>query len=157
MKMLLIIALAVLLACFTQARKIEPEIFIPDGMPITLDVSLDENERGITKYNIKPVVGSDVDKVFIVTLSVGLDNQVKEAPGGFMEGEARLTTARVHEPASVAWASREEVRRFILIVERVEADNGVWVLDSEVQHANLKAIVERGRDALPAAKFIKKQ
>ena len=157
MKMLLIVALAILLACFTQARKIEPEIFIPSGMPITLDVSPDEGEHRTTKYNIKPVVGPDVDKVFIVTLSVGPDNQVKEAPGGFMEGEARLTTARVHEPASVAWASTVEVRRFILIVERVETDNGVWVLDSEDQHANLKAIVEQGRDALPVAKFIKKQ
>jgi hypothetical protein len=36
-------------------------------------------------------------------------------------------------------------------------DAGVWVLDNEDQHVNLRAIVERGNDALSGAKFIKRE
>jgi hypothetical protein len=50
----LLVAVAVL-SCITKAQihKIEPEIFIPEGFPITLDVSLDEKEYDRTKYNIQ--------------------------------------------------------------------------------------------------------
>jgi hypothetical protein len=149
----LIVALGVLLVGFTQARNIQPEIFIPVGMPISLNVSLDENQRGITKYNIKRIVGQDVDKVTMRVVTVGPDNKLDEESGYV----ATLMTARVSDLASVEWKSSEDVRRLIVIVERVETTIGVWVVDSEDQQTNLKAIVERGQDGLPTAKFIKKQ
>ena len=70
---------------------------------------------------------------------------------------ARATTGRVYEPASIAFAKQVDARRLLIIVERVETDTGTWVLDSEDQYANLRAIVERGDDALPVAKLIKKE
>jgi hypothetical protein len=137
-------------AAFAQ-RPSDPkvEIYIPKGMPIQIEATRDEKEQSITKYNIKRIVGPEVDKVTIVNLIVGRDGKVSK--------ETRFTTARVADPASIAWASSVDVRRLILIVEHIETDKGAWLIDSEDQHANLSAIVERGADALPRAKFIKKE
>ena len=137
-------------AAFAQ-RPPDPkvEIYIPTGMPIQIEATRDEKEQTITKYNIRRIVGPQVDKVTIVDLIVGPDGKVNK--------ETRFTTARFAEPASIAWASSVDVRRLILIVEHVETDKGVWVVDSEDQHINLGAIVEHGADALPSAKFIKRE
>jgi hypothetical protein len=136
------------------------EIYIPEGMEqvIRLDVRRDDNEPTITKYNINRICAPEVDKVFLVTLTVGPDNQVRQSKQRpeFLEHEAHIITSKVHEPASAAWGSMVDVRRYILVVERVETDKGVWVLDADDQVADLKAIVERGNSALPRAKFIKK-
>lgn len=125
------------------------EIYIPAGMPIQIEATRDENEQTITKYNIRRIVGPEVSKVGMVMVVVGANDEVLHT--------ARGTTARVSDPASIAWASQVDARRLLIIVEWVEADTGTWVLDSEDQHANLHAIVERGSDALPRAKFIKKE
>jgi hypothetical protein len=134
-----------------KQQSIQPEVLIPEGMPITLDVSLDEHDHE-TKYNIRRKVGPDVDRVVMRVLTVGPDQNIDTEPGMVAE----LMTARESDHASVAWPVTHDVRRLIVIVERVETSSGVWVLDNQDGHIEPKAIIERGRDALPKATFIKK-
>lgn len=137
------------------------EIYIPTGMPIRIEVTRDENEQAITKYNIKRIVGPEVDKVMFTVLNLGPDNELRYDPtsinSSIAKNEARVTTNKDWPLASKAWVSSADVRRFIIIVERVETDSGAWVFESENQRADLRAIVERSADALPRAKFIKKE
>lgn len=142
----------VLISCAPMAlsqRAPDPrvEIYIPLGMPIRIEVARDEEEQAITKYNIKRMVTSEVEKMTMVNLIVGSDGQVIKAK--------RFTVDRVSDPASIAWASTVKVDRLILIVERLETKKGAWVIDAEDQSTDLKAIVEQGADALGRAKFIK--
>jgi hypothetical protein len=148
----LVLFLALMLAPAALAqRPPDPkvEIYIPAGMPIQIEATRDEKEQTITKYNIKRIVGLEVDNVTIVNLIVGRDGRVSK--------EVRYTTLHVADPASVAWASSVDVCRLIIIVERVETEKGVWLIDSEDQRTNIGAIVERGGDALPRPKFINKE
>jgi hypothetical protein len=124
-------------------------------MPISIEVTRDEKETRISKYHIKRIVGPEVDQVFMVSLTLGPDNKVHRGTGAIAENEARITTAKVWEPASIAWASTIEVRRLIIIVERVETSTGVWVVDNENGHIDLDAVADRGSAAIPGAKFIK--
>jgi len=127
------------------------EIYIPTGMPIQIEATRDESELTITKYNIKRIVGPEVRKVTVVTFLVRQDGNVGR--------ETRYTTTRGPDPASIAWASSVDVARLILIVERLETDTGVWVMgdEGEDRHATLAATVERGAEALPRARFVKKE
>ena len=137
------------------------EIYIPTGMPIRMEVTRDENEQTITKYNIKRIVGPEVGKVMFTVLTLGPDNELRYDPtsinSSIAKNEARVTTNKNWPLASEAWLSSADVRRFIIIGERVETDTGVWVFESENQRADLRAIVERGAEALPRAKFIKRE
>ena len=125
------------------------EIYIPAGMPIQIEATRDEKEQTIAKYNIKRLVALDVDKVTIVNLMVGRDGNPSK--------EIRFSTVRVAGLASIAWVYSADVDRLILIVERLETDKGVWLIDCEDQQASVGAIVERGADTLPRAKFVNKE
>jgi len=152
---LLLIPVAAFLISTTVAcetRRIEPEVLIPEGMPVTLDVWLDKSEREETKFHIRHHAGPEVDFVTLILLTVGQDNKVDSDSRQLVEA----MTARESDLASTAWPKTEDVRRLIVIVKRVDTSSGEWVLDSEDQNADLQAIVERGRDALPKAKFIRK-
>jgi hypothetical protein len=95
--------------------------------------------------------------VFMVRVYVGPDNRLLDAARGDSgSGIGRVSSGRKWDKASTAWAAEMDVRRLILIVERVETDSGVWVLDGADQHADLQAVIERGSEALPKAKFIPK-
>ena len=123
------------------------EVYIPNGMPIQIEVTRDQDERTITKYNIKLVVGPRVSKVTMARLLVGPDGRVRK--------ETQFTTANLADPTSIAWASSVEVHRLIFIIKHLETDNGAWVTDRE--DINVRAIIERGAKALPRARFIARE
>lgn len=147
---LVILSAFITLAATCQSRGIKPEVLIPEGMPIRLDISLDGNERERTKYIIRRTADPEVSYVTMTLLTVGSDNKVDADSSQVVEA----MTASEGDTASQAWPRAAAVRRLIVIVKRVETSSGVWVLDSENQQADLQAIVERGLDALPKAKFI---
>ena len=135
------------------------EVYVPEGMPIQIEVTRDERELSITKLNIKRIVGPEVKSISVTEWMVGPEQKSTADPKIVTDGRIRrYTTSKVVDPASVAWASSVDVRRFILIVERLETDTGVWVMadEGEDRSATLAAIVDRGVSAVPRAKFIPK-
>jgi len=152
-KLALCLCVLMVTPVMTAQRPPDPkvEIYIPAGMEkiIQIEATRDESEPTITKYNIKRIVGPEVNKVTILNLIVG--------PEGKIDHEFRYTTSRVSDPANVAWASMIKADRLILIVERVETKDGEWVLDADDVMADPKAVVERGKDALPHARFVKRE
>jgi hypothetical protein len=134
-------------------KEVKVEQYIPSGMEplISLEVWRDEKEQSITKYRYRRNVAPEVTKATIIALMVGADGKVLPGIGDV----PRMSTTRLSDPAEVAWGSMAEVRRLVFIVERIETKDGAWVLDSEDQQADIKAIVERGKEALPKARFIK--
>ena len=150
--LILVTTFLISLAAACEARRIDPEVLVPESMPVTLDVWLDKSEHEKTKFHIRHHAGPEVDFVTLILLTVGRDNKVDADSSQMVEA----VTARENTYASTVWPRTDDVRRFIVIVKRVEISSGEWVLDSEDQNAYLQAIVERGRDALPKAKFIRK-
>ncbi|HKQ04863.1 MAG TPA: hypothetical protein VJ464_07010 [Blastocatellia bacterium] len=155
MKLALCFCVLIVAPVTTAQRPPDPKVetYIPANLTgiIRIEVSRDDKETTITKYNWWPRVEPEVRGVTTMVILVGPDDQIKYGDGN------RYHTRKIGDPASVAWVSSADIRRLIFIVERVETDGGDWVLESEDQHANIKAIVERGADALPHAKFIKRE
>lgn len=141
-----------------EARPVKVEVFIPAGFPVTLAVTRDGTEDAITGYRITRVAEDGVDKVFLIRLLLGPDDRLhyeSGMPGAREEGE--IIFSRKHPSGRVSWASDQDVRRFVLIVWKVETDQGVWALDAYGRRPDLEAIVERGHEALPKGKFIARQ
>ena len=131
---------------------LKPEVYIPKGMPVSLDVSRDEQDPDLIKYIIHPRVESDVDQVSIFLFTVGPDNKVDTAPDQLKQ----LRTTRTNDTAIHSWPIAKDVRRLIVIVEGVKTSDGIWKLDGQSQVLHVGEIVERGARALPEAKFIKR-
>ncbi len=135
------------------------EVYVPQGMPVQIEVTRDERELSITKLNIKRIVGPEVKSISVIEWMVGPERKSTTDSKIVTDGRiSQYTTYRVSDPASVAWASSVDVRRFILVVERLETDTGVWVMgeEGEDRRATLAAIVDRGVNAVPRARFIPK-
>ncbi|MEK6304625.1 MAG: hypothetical protein AABO41_28410 [Acidobacteriota bacterium] len=135
------------------------EIYVPQGMPVQIEVTRDERDLSITKLNIKRIVGPEVRSMSVTEWMMGPEYTSTTDPKPVTDGRiSRYTTYNVGDPASAAWASSVDVRRFILLVERLETDTGVWVMGdgSKDRLATLAAIVERGVSAVPRATFIPK-
>lgn len=119
----ILIFTAMLVPCAVACHKqhaIQPEVLIPEDMPVVLSVSLDENERELTKYLIRRTVGPDVNEVAMILFAVGPDNKVDTAPNQL----TIAVTAKNEENASYDWEKNDDVRRFIVIVQSVETSSG---------------------------------
>jgi hypothetical protein len=147
-----------------QTRNLDPEIFIPEGMPIQIEVKRDESVLHQNKYLITRKTTPEVHKVKMFVLAA--DEADRKGHGSI------LWTINDDTPASISWPLDDKVNRLIIIVQQVETDDGVWVIDAPdsiaeiqqaVEHSDLtlmrgrfiKAIVDRGKGALPKARFIK--
>jgi len=137
-------------------RPPDPEVHIPEGMPINVIATRDETEQEITKYNVVKVVGPEVKSITMFQIMLG--------PGEFgpefrlITSPARLrstryTTDKPSEPASIAWTSSVKVARLVIIVEAVETDQGLWILENPDEEA--KSIISKETTTLPRAKFLK--
>jgi hypothetical protein len=142
--------LLIVAAC--SRPSVKPEVFIAEGMPVALAAS-PEREGDWTTCNLHVTLGPEADLAAMLLITVGPDNQIKSEAGDIVEA----TVSKGDEHASHAWPDAADVHRFIVLVERVETSSGVWVLDSQQSRAELlQAIIEHGRDALPQAKFIRR-
>jgi hypothetical protein len=132
---------------------LKPEVFIPDGVPVTLDVSRDDHDSGLITYNVRATLAADAEIVTMFITTVGADNRFRPEA----DDAAEATLSRDEDHTSYGWPMGEDIRRLIVIVERVETASGVWRLDGDLPRDTLlRAVVEHGRDALPKAKFIRR-
>ena len=151
-KLALSLCLVVLLTAPTAAQRPQDpkvELYIPMGMPIQIAVKRDEGELAANKYLVQPLVAPDVRKVKAFLLTT---NQADRKGHG-----AQFNQLIDGTPFSINWKLDEVVDRLIVIIQRVETNEGVWLIDAEDQQEAVGQAVERGDQSLLRAKFIKKE
>jgi hypothetical protein len=130
-----------------QHPGLEVQVFIPEGMPIKLQVERDLSEPGIAKYIVKRIVSDDAQSARIATAM--LDKDGKLLPQSVFRG----TSNRLADPMSVATGDTRAVK-LLIIVEVLNTAKGKWVPDNEEHQLSIKELIEHGSDALPKAKFL---
>ena len=123
------------------------EIYIPTGMPIQIEVKRDESVIDKVKYLIERTTGPEVDRVQIFMLSHS--EEAKQGNG------ALVWTNREVSTASMSWPLNKKVDRLIVMVKRVETNDGVWLIDAPDSIAEMSTAVEHGDTSLMRARFIK--
>src|SRR5207244_246718 len=92
-----------------QHPGLEVQVFIPQGMPIKLEVERDLTEPGIAKYIVKRIVSDDARSARIATAM--LDSEGKLIRPSVFRG----TSNRLADPMSVATADRRAVKLLIIV------------------------------------------
>lgn len=134
------------------------EVYVPRRMPqVQLEFCRDFDNQKSTRYYIKAIdLQSDVIEISLIVLKVDSSNTLKEGENGFFVGEARMGIGRRYDTASSSW-NLPDIKRLIIIAERVETDTGTWIVDNPEGRVDLRAVVTYGANAIPSAKFVPKQ
>lgn len=132
-------------------RRLEPEVYIPEGMPVTVDVSRDDQVSERVNYIIRPQFGLDVDVVSLWLFTINTDGTMDSS-----SGQIKFIDIDKHaEIGSFSWNRTEDVGRFLVVVQTVKTLDGIWVPDIPIKQFPLNEIVTKGAAALPKAKFLK--
>jgi hypothetical protein len=147
-----IIAVALMITAIACGKRpFAPEVYIPSGMPVTVDVSRDEGEIERIKYIIHSKVGLDVDQVKLLLFTTDAKHKDETYSGDFN----MAVINKPEESASISWDRTQDVRRLIVIVQSVKTTDGIWVLDiPDLKQFPIQEVMENGTVALPKAKFI---
>jgi hypothetical protein len=130
-----------------QHPGLEVQVFIPQGMPIKLQVERDLGEPNIAKYIVKRIVSDDARSARIATAMLDRDGKLLH------ESVFRETSDHLADPMSVATGDTRAAK-LLLIVEVLNTTKGRWVPDNEEQQLSIKELIKHGSDALPRAKFL---
>lgn len=148
---IILVALLIAVAACSKHR-LEPEIYIPSGMPVTIDVSRDDPAPETIKYIVRPRFDPDIKMV-------SLWFQTIKADGTFYSASGQIKFQEVEKSAgngSYSWNETDGVSRFLVIVLSVQTVEGIWVPDiPDIRQFPINEIVKKGAAALPKAKFYK--
>lgn len=147
--------IAVALTMTTAAcgqRRLEPEVYIPSGMPVTLDVSRDDPNPETINYIIRPQFDPDIEVVSVWFYKIDSSDKIYSASTNikFLDIDKRAETG------SFSWNKTDDVSRLLVIVFTVKTHDGIWAPDiSDVRQFPINEIVNKGVAALPKARFIR--
>lgn len=133
-------------------RRLEPEVHIPSGMPVTIDVSRDDTDPETIKYIIRPQFEPDIEVVSVWSYSINSSGEIYAASSQikFLDINKRAETG------SFSWNKTDDVSRLLVIVFTIKTHEGIWAPDiSDVRQFPINEIVNKGAAALPKAKFIR--
>lgn len=133
-------------------RRLEPEVYIPSGIPVTIDVSRDDPDPETIKYIIRPHFDPDIEVVSVWLYKVNSSGKIYSASAQikFLDIDKRAETS------SYSWTKTDDVSRFLVIVFTVKTHEGIWAPDiSDVRQFPINEIVNKGAAALPKVKFIR--
>lgn len=116
--------------CSAQSISVSPpispvpliEMYRAVEMPATFEITRNEKNPLVGHLDIKRIAEREVTKVSVVIILLGSD------------GTKRIATHKAQfcfadDPDYVEWARSQNIRRVIILVERVETTSGVWSLD----------------------------
>jgi hypothetical protein len=125
------------------------EIYIPAGMPIQIEVKRDESEKTAHKYLVHRTTGPNVHKVKMFVLTSLPDERNSQAQQGW--------TSNDEEAPAIVWGLDKRVDRLIVVIQRVETDDGVWVIDADDQQEAVGEAIKLHDRTLLRGKFIDKR
>ena len=133
-------------------RRLEPEVYIPSGMPVMIVVSRDNPDPETIKYIIRPHFDPDIEVVSVWLYKINSSGKIYSASAQikFLDIDKRAETS------SYSWNKTDDVSRFLVIVFTVKTHDGIWAPDiTDVRQFPINEIVNKGAAALPKAKFIR--
>ena len=133
-------------------RRLEPEVYIPSGMPVMIDVSRDDPDPETIKYIIRPHFDPEIKAVSVWLYKINSSGKIYSASAQikFLDIDKRAETG------SYSWNKTDDVGRFLVIGFTVKTHDGIWAPDiSDVRQFPINEIVNKGAAALPKAKFIR--
>jgi hypothetical protein len=133
-------------------RRLEPEVYIPSGMPVTIDVSRDDPDPETIKYIISPQFDPDIEVVSVWLYKVNSSGKIYSASAQikFLDIDKRAETG------NYSWNKTDDVSRFLVIVFTVKTHEGIWAPDiTDVRQFPINEVMNKGAAALPKAKFIR--
>jgi hypothetical protein len=140
-----------LTAPIMQVREVKIETYVPESMPLEIKVRRDESEPSVNKYLMRYTAHGGASKATWLVLFVPSDGKLT---GG---NWARVESLDTSDPASVAWSRQKDIRRLVIVVERLEYANGdAWVINTMSGQADPEALALLGSLAVPDARFVKK-
>lgn len=136
-------SLTLLLFLTTISGQQQPKlsVYVPKNMPVILDVTRDKVETSLTKYRIKPSSAGSISVTITIAL-VGSNGEIlSESSDRTLFNDKRPWT-------EISWAKQVDVRHLVVIVEELEAKQGIWKADN----LKLNEVIRSG--GVPSARLI---